>query len=1085
MTMLRLVLDGLRFHWRMHLGAAIGTALAAAILTGALLVGDSTDYSLRQYASARLGSIHFAVESRGAFFSQDLGGALEDVIDTRAVPALTLRGMALPADTGSGSQVNQVSVIGTTEAFWDFDPEIEVGLDGYETALNERLAQALGVEAGDRVALRIWKPGILPRDAPLSSRAEDTSVRALCTVKAVLPDSGLGRFSLTASQEAPYNAFVNLEWLQEQTALQGRVGTLLLGEDTSQEALDDALGEVWRLEHTGLRLDSHPTGILQLETDRIYLQRAVAEAALTLPDAQGTLSYLVNSISKDGLFTPYSFATGGPVPPEMPDDHVIINRWLADEIQAEPGDSVEVRYYELTPASEFIEKERTFTVHRIAEMDELEAERDLMPEFPGLTDVERCADWDIGMPLDDEYLADEANEDYWNRYGPTPKFLCTLAAAQEMWANRYGNLMTVRFPSDSVSEQKVREALHQNVVPADLGLLVMPVREQAFEAVETALDLGGLFLGMSFFLIVSALVLTALLFVFGVQQRASEMGALLALGFQPRHIRTLFLAEAASSAIIGAAAGAAASTVYTRALIFGLTHYWQGAVADTRILYYAAPGTVVLGGTVSLVCALGAMGLAMWRQTRHSPRELLTMDFSQVISSAREPKKPALWPPLAGLAAACVLIFYALAADVAEVALVFFGAGALLLLSGAGLFRCILGRMTATASMERLNITTLALENTARRRGRSLSVAGLLATGSFLVLAVSSMQQDVTAGAHLRSSGTGGFELFAETTLPLSENPAKEIDKPGVEAVALRVYDGDDASCLNLNRAQTPRLLGVDADALARLGAFVPENDQSGLWDLLSRDLPGGEIPALVGDADTAMWGLQKRTGVERGDILTYIDDHGDEVDLKLVGNLPMRLSVFQGTVLISNEDFTRLFPSEDGFRMFLVDTPADKQEEAATALNEAFDRAGMHAEPSVDRLLRFYAVESTYLAMFLLLGGLGMILGSAALGIVVLRNLLERRRETAMLRAMGFTRPGLVKLLFAEYVFLLCAGLIMGTVAAAVAMIPAAALSDTPISLTLQAAILAGIALTGVVCILLAIRIGLGGEDFAALRTE
>ncbi|HEO72719.1 MAG TPA: ABC transporter permease, partial [Candidatus Hydrogenedentes bacterium] len=550
MTMLRLVLDGLRFHWRMHLGAAIGTALAAAILTGALLVGDSTDYSLRQYASARLGSIHYAIESRGGFFSQDLVNVLEEVVGAPMVPALTLRGMALPTDTAAGSQINQVSVIGTTAAFWDFDPEAEAALEGYETALNERLAQALGVGAGDQIALRISKPGILPRDAPLSSRAEDTSVRVMCTVTAVLPDTGLGRFSLTASQAAPYNAFVNSEWLQEQTELEGRVDTVLVGEGTTHEDLDKALGEEWRLEHTGLRLHSHPSGVLQLETDRIFLHSAVAEAALTLPDAQGTLSYLVNSISKDDLFTPYSFATGGPVPPDMPDDEVVINRWLADEIQAEPGDSVEVRYYELTPANEFVEKERTFTVHGIAEMDELEAERELVPEFPGLTDVERCADWDIGMPLDDEYLADEANEDYWNLYGPTPKLLCTLAAAQEMWANRFGDLMTVRFPSDTTSASEVRDALHRHVAPADVGLLAVPVREQAFEAVETALDLGGLFLGMSFFLIVAALVLTALLFVFGVQRRASEMGALLALGFRPRHIRALFLAEAASSAIV-------------------------------------------------------------------------------------------------------------------------------------------------------------------------------------------------------------------------------------------------------------------------------------------------------------------------------------------------------------------------------------------------------------------------------------------------------------------------------------------------------------------------------------------------------
>ncbi|MEO1999253.1 MAG: hypothetical protein ABGZ17_28745, partial [Planctomycetaceae bacterium] len=39
--------------------------------------------------------------------------------------------------------------------------------------------------------------------------------------------------------------------------------------------------------------------------------------------------------------------------------------------------------------------------------------------------------------------------------------------------------------------------------------------------------------------------------------------------------------------------------------------------------------------------------------------------------------------------------------------------------------------------------------------------------------------------------------------------------------VPLRVHDGDDASCLNLNRAQTPRLLGVDANQLSDRAQFL------------------------------------------------------------------------------------------------------------------------------------------------------------------------------------------------------------------------------------------------------------------------
>lgn len=1087
MSTLRLVLNSLRFHWRMHAGAAAGTALATAILTGALLVGDSTDYSLRRYALARLGAIHFALESRSGFFAQDLVDDLRRESSAPSVPVLTARGMALAGDTENPRQINQVNVAGIPPEFWDFAPDTAVSLGSYEAALNENLAKAIGAGVGDRVTVRILKPGILPRDAPLASRAETASIRALCTVKAVLPDSGLGRFSLTPAQVAPYNAFVDLRWLQEQLGLEGRINLALVGEGIGHAELEGALGKAWRPKYVGLEVRPHSSGILQLETDRVFLQKAVADAALALPGARGTLSYLVNSISKGNRATPYSFATAGPVPQGLQDNEVIINRWLANEIGAQPGDAVDVRYYELTPSNDFVEKARGFTVHSIVEMTDLEAERDLIPEFPGLTDVERCQDWHIGMPMDEELLADEANETYWNDYGPMPKFLCTLAAGQEMWGNRFGEVMTVRFPEQTVSANAVYDALRREVAPVEAGLFVLPVREQAFEAVEKAIDLGGLFLGLSFFLIVSALILTALLFVFGVQHRAPEMGVLLALGFQPRHIRAVFLLEAAASAILGAALGAAASTLYTRALIFGLGHFWQGAVAQTNILYHAAPGTVLSGATVSLVSALAAMAIAMWRQTRHSPRELLTLDFSQGAAkpAARPDRAPAMWLPVGGLLVAASLITYALATGVKDVALVFFIAGALLLVSGTGFFRCLLGRLRSPGSVKRLTFVSLALENASRRSGRSLSVAVLLATGSFLVLAVSAMQEDVSANSGKRSSGTGGFALYAETTLPLAENPAAALNSPGVSAVALRVRDGDDASCLNLNRAQTPRILGVNVDELTALRAFQPENHDTDIWRLLTLDLPDGAVPALVGDSDTAIWGLQKKTGVENGDVLTYLDDAGNEADVKLVGRLPMRLSVFQGAILISNEWFTRMFPSEEGFRVFLVDTPPGQEESAARDLNAAFDRVGMDAVSTVTRLRRFYAVEATYLAMFLVLGGFGMILGSAALGIVVLRNLLERRREIAMLRAIGFRKEALFRLFLYEYLFLLGAGVTIGGIAAAIAIAPAVASAGSSVSVGLAALILAGIALTGIVCIVLAVRMGLGRESFDALRTE
>jgi putative ABC transport system permease protein len=527
-------------------------------------------------------------------------------------------------------------------------------------------------------------------------------------------------------------------------------------------------------------------------------------------------------------------------------------------------------------------------------------------------------------------------------------------------------------------------------------------------------------------------------------------------------------------------------TAYTRALLYGLGRYWQGAVAGAAIQYHAEPSTLVMGAAISLIAALGAMTIALWRQSRQSARALLAMDFTQERPQ-RGAGRRRIGPVLAGLGivSALAIIAYAQFGDVAEPSMAFFGAGSLLLASGIGILRHLLIRAGTGDSSTELTLPKLARRNIARRLGRSLTVAGLLAGGCFLVFAVSSMQEDLSAHAHDRASGTGGFALVADGTFPILDSPFEELDNPEVTGVALKVRDGDDASCLNLSQAQTPRLLGVNVEAMASLGAFAKRGEAESLWRLLDQPLEDGAIPALVGDANTAMWTLKKKTGVEKGDVLTYRDESGGEVPIKLVGALPMRLSVFQGTVLISESAFSRLFPSESGHRMFLIDAPEEKAEQVASAWRSEYDRSGLDVVPTVDRLLEFYSVETTYLAMFLVLGGLGLAIGSIGMGIVVLRNLLERRNELAMLGALGFERTPVYRLLFTEYGLLLVAGLGLGAVAAAVAMTPAVLAADSSLPLATQAKVAALVLTACATCLVLAILGGFRGPDPSALRQE
>ncbi|MFH1023059.1 MAG: FtsX-like permease family protein [Planctomycetota bacterium] len=922
-------------------------------------------------------------------------------------------------------------------------------------------------------------------------------------MSSIVPDSALGAFQMETGPGVPLNVFVSREWLAGELAFPERANLFLAGAIPgglfASERLADALGKILRPEHAGLVIRSFETlHVIQLSSDRVFLDPEAGRAAFeAAPGAAGVLTWLVNGITHDAArkSTPYSFMTAvspaadariSPVPAGMTDREIVINRWLADHLAAKAGDSLTVAYFVPAPGGGFTEASRRFTVRRIAEMDDIAAERTLMPDFPGLSDVERCGDWDIGIPLDAEKLKDKDNEAYWNAFRQTPKAFVTLAAGQAMWASRFGALTAVRFPRPPGGDAAVVTAVTRALDPAALGLVFLPAGENARRAVEQAVDFGGLFLGLSIVLILAALLLAGMLFVFGMEQRSREMGILLATGWRRERIRGIFLREGALLAGAGAAAGALPGMTYARIFIMGLNHWWRDAVAGAEIPFAASPGSVATGAAVTFLAALATLALALRRRLRHSPHTLLTADFTRGIPAESPPGNAGI--VLAGVCAAGALgiVTYAIAAGTDDPTLSFFMAGFLMLaaeLAGAWHALGRRGNGARTVNSGTITLAHLGVRNAARRRGRSVAVIGLLAGGCFLVAAVSAMKENIGARADRRDSGTGGFALLGETALPFRELPAPDRLPPGVTVVPFKIYDGDDASCLTLARAQSPRLVGVDpADMIAR-GAFVRPGRENP-WERLREKLPGGVIPALAGDDNTARWNLQKKTGPD-GDVLEYRDERRNPFRVKLMGTLPVRLSVFQGMILISREAFSERFPAEDGFRMFLADAPPGAAGAARQALSREFDRAGADIVPARERLLQFYSVEAAYLGMFLALGGLGLILGSAGMGVVVLRNVLERRRELAILRAVGFRRGALHTMLVAEHAVLLAGGLAVGTLAAAVALAPSFLHRGPDAPLVPLAGLLAAVTASGLAWTLLATWLATRGNLTGALRNE
>jgi len=209
----------------------------------------------------------------------------------------------------------------------------------------------------------------------------------------------------------------------------------------------------------------------------------------------------------------------------------------------------------------------------------------------------------------------------------------------------------------------------------------------------------------------------------------------------------------------------------------------------------------------------------------------------------------------------------------------------------------------------------------------------------------------------------------------------------------------------------------------------------------------------------------------------------GRNFQIRIVGALAN--SIFQGSFLISEDDFISLFPSESGYRVFLIDAPLDKLTDVSKNLSRSFRDFGMELTPTARRLAEFNTVQNTYLSIFQMLGGLALILGSIGLGIVVLRNVMERRSELALLRAVGFEKRSIQWFLLSEHWGLLLIGELFGTITGLIAVLPSLASTGASVPYASLIITLIAVFFSGLVWTWLATKLALRSELLPALRNE
>jgi putative ABC transport system permease protein len=1081
-----LILRSLLFYRRSSVYQAIIVLILAAIITGSLLTGYSVRKSLRSSANEHLGNASVLISSGLRYFDASLAGMISKNLNENCVAILETSGFC--QNFATGVTALNTKFYGIDKGFFAFQGNDSILILPGDVAVNQNLAKKLGIVAGDEIIIHFREVTPIPASAPFSTSGSTDGTKVM-KVSHILKSEQSGNFALGISQIVPLNIFINRTDLGAGSETSRKANRLLIEnkKNTVQADLLKVLKKSLAPEDIGLSLrKNEKTGGIEIISDRIFIdQEIVNEVSSKIPSASPVITYLANSITKDGRSTPYSFVAALPqsiYPGISSGSNIVINKWLADDLNASVNDTIGMTWFSPITGGKLVETGRNFIVWKIVEPDSIWGDPALMPEFPGIAGSASCSDWDAGVPIDMKLIR-KKDEAYWNSFQGTPKAFIGYETGKDLWAGNFGPATSIRFPG-SLSENEIENSLDGSFNPEKTGFSVNFIRDEAIKAAQESVDFSTLFLSLGFFIILSCIILLALSVSLFFDSRKEQLATLFALGFTDKWIEKLLFFETGVIALAGAVPGVFAGGIINWLIIRALNSVWSGAVQTDTIGAYLAVLPLITGFVTTILISL----------------ILLRLKARQFIKSLRKPisglykghsKRKNSFFLVISLLIAISLLFLSLVLNKYSTALSFTGGAVLfttLILSFRQLF---IGGFTG----KRKNLTS---QNILSRLYYSFNPSHaitpiiFIAAGIFAVFITGINRLDITDKMKEPSGGTGGFLFWGESAVAVKENlnsgPGRKefgLDEENLKSISFvqaKRSQGDDASCLNLNHVTAPPLLGLDPSLFISNGSFSFASVMKGLnkenpWDVI-KEPPLKNTIYGIADQTVLQWGLK----ISPGDTIVLRSENGQPLNVIIAAGLES--SVFQGFVIIGAENFDRFYPSVPGSTIFLASGTPELADTYRNTLKERFSGYGISVIPAAERLASFFEVTNTYLSVFTILGAFGMVLGIAGLGFILLRNYNQRKREFAVMIATGYSISGLRIMMFRDQVLILSAGIFTGTISAITATLPSLK-SSSSIPWVFLIIMIISVFLTGLLTLALSVRTVKNDSLISALRKE
>jgi len=619
------------------------------------------------------------------------------------------------------------------------------------------------------------------------------------------------------------------------------------------------------------------------------------------------------------------------------------------------------------------------------------------------------------------------------------------------------------------------------------GAQVVRIKAELLDNAKAAGDsFSQLFSTIGYFSVIAGILLLINLFVMLSEERKSELGMLRALGFKRNHLIRTFAIEGAVYSLVASVAGAIVSIGVSWLIILFASSIFARGDAELSFPLVVKPTALLTGAAIGLVISMSTV----WGTSLRIAR-LNIIRAIRDLPEPKQAKQRLVSVVLGAVGVAFGLLLFASGWSRANAVTILAGPAIALFCLIPVLSRVLPRKLIVVAAsvgalVWGIGVFSFASEKVGRAGIQVFVVQGIILVAAGVVLLAQADRVWAALSKAISASGGGlatrlglayplarkfrtsmllamfsiviftmafisvlsgifgnqaptftqevraGYDLYVESNQGNSVTTDQLLAQPGVEAVApltrsqaLLVTDKyPDATAVpltgfdeNFLRFGQPKLdsrlpeYATDADvyrAILKDPSLVVVNQNFG-----SRNQGGGPPQGAFG----------------AGSELT-VRNNATKVDkkLKVAGIIA---SDFIGNGALASDTFVKGFlaPRVVQNRHYVKVKAGENPEAVAARISGSLIQNGANARTFESAVNERLATQLAFFSLLRAYLGLGLLIGIAGLGVVMVRAVRERRREIGMLRAIGFSSRIVRRAFVLEAAFVALQGIVLGIV--------------------------------------------------------